>query len=210
MSTCMTRWISSVIALWLEDNCVGSRHRHIGGTNRRPMFDRAIIAARCCRRFLPLFCAALTDDTEVVRRTRSLQLNVAILRAIVEPVQHALVFFWWHHLLACNIDSAADWNQQECMQRIRTQRACQVEHGWQLVSIVPGDRGIDLHRHAELLQVAHAVDGGFERSRDPAESVVGQRIGAIQADGNPLHACLDDLLRYRFRNQRTVRGQGDA
>ncbi len=110
-----------------------------------------------------------------MRRTGRLQLDVAGQRLIVEPVQHALVFFRSNHLLGGDIDTAAHRHQQEGVQRIGAQVAGQREHVGQLVSIVAGDGGVDLYRYAQLLQVAHTVNRRFEGSRNTAEGVVGSR-----------------------------------
>ena len=76
--------------------------------------------------------------------------------------------------------------------------------------IVAGDGRVDLHRHAQVLQIAETGNGGIERARNAAERVVGKRIGAVEADGNALYAAVDDLLRDMLCDQRSVGCQRHA
>ena len=154
--------------------------------------------------------APLANHAEVVRRAGRLQLDATFQRAIVEPVQHPLVLFRGNHLLGGDIHAATHRHQQECVQRIRPDRLRQFEHLRKLMGIVAGDRRVDLHRHAQIFQIAETGDGGIECAGNAAESIVSQRIGAVQADGNALHAAVDDLLRDLFRDQRAIRGQRHA
>ena len=112
----------------------------------------------------------LANHAEVVRRTGRLHLNATFERAIVEPVQHALVLFRRNHLFGGNIDAAAHWHQQECVQRIRSQRLRQFEHLRKLMGIVAGDGGVDLYRHAQILQIPETGNGGIEGAGNAAET----------------------------------------
>jgi hypothetical protein len=72
------------------------------------------------------------------------------------------------------------------------------------MSIVAGDGGVDLHRHAQTLQIAETGNGGIERARNPAEGIMSSRIGAIEADGHALYAAVDDHARNVLGHQRAV------
>ena len=78
------------------------------------------------------------------------------------------------------------------------------------MGIVAGDGGVDLHRHAEILQIVETGDGGIECAWDPAECIVSKRVSAVQANRNPADSAIDDLLRNLPGNQRAIRGQRDA
>ena len=153
---------------------------------------------------------ALPRHPEVMRSAGGLQLDAAFERLIVEPVQHLLILFRRHHLLGGDIHSASHRHQQEGVQCIGAEGARQVEHGRQLVRVVARDRGVDLHRNSQLLQVAHAVDGGVERAGNAAERIVSVRVRPVQRDRDPLDSGMLDLLRDVFGYQRSVGGQRDA
>ena len=53
----------------------------------------------------------LPDHAEIMRSASRFQLNAAFQRAIVEPVQHALIFFRRNHLLGGDIDAASHGDQ---------------------------------------------------------------------------------------------------
>ena len=96
------------------------------------------------------------------------------------------------------------------MQRICSERSREIEHLWKLMGVVAGDGGVDLHGHAQILQIAEASNGGIECAGNAAESVVGQGVGAIQADGHAPHAAIDDHAGNLLGHQRAVCGQRDA
>ncbi len=151
--------------------------------------------------------APLANHAEVVRRAGRLHFDAAFERAIVEPVQHPLVFFRRNHLFGGDIHAATYRHQQEGVQRVRSERLRQFEHLRKLMGIVAGDGGVDLHRHAQILQIAEAGNGGIEGSGNAAETIVGKRIRAVQADGHALHAAIDDHARDVLGHQRAIRGQ---
>jgi hypothetical protein len=76
--------------------------------------------------------------------------------------------------------------------------------------IVASDGGINLHRYAEILQVAEAGDGGVEGSGNAAEAVVGDTVRSIKTDGDTLHAAIDDHARGLFADQGSVSRGHDA
>src|SRR5579872_698711 len=96
------------------------------------------------------------------------------------------------------------------MQRIRTHRPRQFENLRQLVRIVAGNCRIDLYRHAQFLEIAKAGNGRIESAGNSPETVVGNRICAVEADCNTLYTALDNFARDGLRNQSTVRGQRRA
>ncbi len=78
------------------------------------------------------------------------------------------------------------------------------------MSVVPGDRCIDLYRHTQILQVEETGNGGIKCTRNAAECIVSKRVRAVQTDGNTLYAAVDDFLRDVLRNQSAIRGQCHA
>ena len=66
-------------------------------------------------------CPALACYSEVMWSAGCLRLNVTSQRLIIEPVQHLLVLFRWHHLLGRDIHSAPHGHQQESMQGVRAE-----------------------------------------------------------------------------------------
>src|SRR5215469_13152719 len=95
--------------------------------------------------------ATLTDNPEEMRCTGGFQLDIAGERLIVEPVQHSLVLGGRDHLLFSDVDAAAHRNKQEGVERVGSETSCQLEYGWQLMRVVAGDGGIDLHGYAHVL-----------------------------------------------------------
>src|ERR1035438_4902968 len=96
------------------------------------------------------------------------------------------------------------------MQRIRSNRLRQLEDLRKLISVVTRDRGIDLHRHAEIFQITEAGNGGVECTWNAAKSIMRQRISSVQADGNALDAVVNDFARHLLSNQCAICGQRDA
>ena len=151
--------------------------------------------------------APLADHPEVMRSAGGLQLDIANLLLIVKPVENVLVLLRRHHLRLGNVHPATHRNQQESVQGIGPEVANQVKHGGQLFGVVPRDRHIDLHRHADLFEIAKAVNGGIEGARNSAEGVMRFRIYAIQADRDALYPRVHDLAGDFFRHQGSVGGQ---
>ncbi len=96
------------------------------------------------------------------------------------------------------------------MQRIRAQAARQVEHVRQLMRVVPRDRGVDLHRNADLLQVAHAINCRVEGAGNSAEGVVRGCVGTVDRNRYSLDAGVLDFLGNVFGDQRAVGRQRRA
>ena len=78
------------------------------------------------------------------------------------------------------------------------------------MGVVAGDGGVDLDRHAQVLQISETGNGGIESAGNAAESIVGERISAVQADGDALHAAIDDHAGDVLGNQSAIRGQRHA
>src|SRR5271166_4498565 len=136
----------------------------------------------------------LPCHTEIMWRAGGLQFNVPGERLIVEPVQHALVLVRRDHLLLSNVYSATHRNQQESVQRVCTQATREIEHSRQLMRIVSRDGCVDLHRHADVLQITQAINGSVECSGYAAEGVMGGGVRAIQRDRNTLDARVLDFF----------------
>src|SRR5215469_10067077 len=98
--------------------------------------------------------ATLTGNPEVMRCTGGLKLDVSGERLIVEPVQHSLVVGGRDHLLFGDVDSAANRDKQEGVERVSSETSCKLEYGWQLMRVVARDGGIDLHGYAYVLKIA--------------------------------------------------------
>src|ERR1700741_1304841 len=81
----------------------------------------------------PLAC-----HSEIMRSTGGLEFDPSPQRLIVEPIQHAFVVFRWNHLLSGDVDSTADGDEQECMQRVGAKISRQLKNIRQLTRIVPG------------------------------------------------------------------------
>ena len=78
------------------------------------------------------------------------------------------------------------------------------------MGIVAGDGGVDLHRHAQIFQISETGNGGIECAGNAAESIVSERIRAVEADGDALHAAIDDHARDMLGHQRAIGGQRHA
>ncbi len=74
------------------------------------------------------------------------------------------------------------------------------------MSVVPRDGRIDLHRHAEIFEIAEPGQGRVECARDVAKLVVRGRVHAVETDGHALHAAVDNLARDFLGNQCSIRG----
>jgi len=76
--------------------------------------------------------------------------------------------------------------------------------------VVAGDRGVDLHRHAESFDVSKSGDRGLEGARNAAEPVVGGCIDAVKTDSHTFYTTGDDLVRDFFGDQGSIGGQRNA
>src|SRR5215475_995282 len=54
------------------------------------------------------------------------------------------------------------------------------------------------------------MDGGIEGTGNSAEGIVGRGVSAIETDRNAAHTRIDNHARDIFRDQRAVRGKGNA
>src|SRR6516165_10694375 len=94
----------------LDFNSRPAWHHHVGWTNRGHALSVSTLRCTCLRgrlRRASFRRTPLTNHSKIMRRAGSLQFNFASERLVVEPVQHALVLVSRHHLLFCNIHSAA-------------------------------------------------------------------------------------------------------
>ena len=95
------------------------------------------------------------------------------------------------------------------MQRRRPQILGEAHHLVQLVRVVSGDGHVYLERDALGPKRLDAGHSRSERSRQPAEGIVGGLIRPIQRDAHPIDAALPDALGQILVDQGPVGRQGD-
>jgi hypothetical protein len=79
-----------------------------------------------------------------MRGAGGFQLDSAFERAIIEPIQDLFVFLRRHHLLGGDVYAAPHRNQEEGVQRVRSDFLSQFQDGRELVRIMPGNRHVYL------------------------------------------------------------------
>src|SRR4029077_5525725 len=129
-------------ALRLDGHPSGAPHRHVsgadGGGRGRELGRAGRYVGELCGR-TAVGGATLPSYPEVMRRAGGFEFDPTCERLIVEPVQHALVFFRGHHLFSRNVDTAAHGYEQEGMQSVGAQVAGQLENSWELMRVVTRD-----------------------------------------------------------------------
>ena len=108
------------------------------------------------------------------------------------------------------MNAATHRHQQEQVKGVGAQPESQIKRLRQLRRIMLGHRGIDLHRHAQPLQVLEPFNRPVERARNSPEAIVGGRVGSIQADGDPAHAGFFYLAGHLGGDERSVGAQRHA
>src|SRR6185369_4847179 len=193
----------------LERNSSGTGHSHFDGADSAfgEWFGNRSCTVAGSLAFGGL---ALLYDAEIMRGTGGLEFDIANCCLIVEPVEDAFVFIWADHLRFSDVDSAADWNQQEGMQRIGAETTNEFENFGKLDGIVLRDRHVDLDGHSEFFEIAEAIDGGIEGSGNSAERIMRFGVGSIEGDADAFDAGVNDLLCDLFGDESSVGRQSNA
>ena len=155
------------------------------------------------------FRSSLPHDAEEVRGAGGFELNLVLHRAVIEPIQNLFVLLRLDHLFVGDLYAAAHRDEQEKMKRIGSQSQSQVERLRQFRGIMFGDRGVDLERHAEPLEVVEAFQRFVERPRDAPERIVSRGVRPVQADGHAPNARFANFAGHVRGDQCPVGAQGD-
>ena len=103
--------------------------------------------------------SAFAHDAEVMRRAGRFEVDLPFDGSIVNPVERLLIFIRLEHDVFGQFHAAPNRYEHEDMQRISAEFQRQIVHAVQLLVVVLGDRGVDLHAHVKLTQGAKALHG---------------------------------------------------
>ena len=106
--------------------------------------------------------------------------------------------------------AAPDRNQKKHRPEHDAEAFHQLSHHRHLMHVMPGNRGVDLHRHADFFQISKTLQRGFKRAGDAAKRVMCRSAGSVKADRNAADSRFYDLARDFRTDPGAVSGQSHA